>query len=626
MNLLSVEDISKRFGERLLFSNVSFGLDQGQKMALVAKNGEGKTTLLSLLEGSDVPDRGQINWRKGLNVAYLHQDPHFEKDATVRSYLYQGDNEQIKAIDSYQRATDNPDNIDALQRATEKMDATGAWDYESKLQKLLSIFEMDSLSMDQDVELCSGGQKKRLALIKIIVDEPDVLLLDEPTNHLDIGMIRWLEEHLSQESITLFMITHDRYFLSNTCNQILELENGKAYRYTGDYEYYLEKKAEREQIEQNSIDKKKNLYRREIEWMRRMPKARGSKSKARQDQFHDLHGDLQGKGKEGELEMNIKSERMGTKIIEFHHVHKSFGDLKILDDFSYTFKRKERIGIAGKNGAGKSTFLRMLMGKEPIDGGKVVKGETVHFGYYSQSGMQLKKEKRVIEVIKDIAEFIPLEKGRKLTASQLLERFLFPSEQHYNYVSKLSGGERKRLYLLTILMSNPNFLILDEPTNDLDIKTIRILEDFLIDFPGCLLVVSHDRAFMDRLSEHVFYFEGEGKIRDFPGNYSQLLADLEKRSAATQSVNKSIRNKSTKEEKSRGDDSQNKLGYIERREYNKLEKEIEKLESKKEELTASLSEADINSDELMKRSERLGNLIDEIEAKTERWLELAERA
>lgn len=627
MNYLSVENISKRFGERLLFSEVSFGLDQGQKMALVAKNGEGKSTLLSMLQGKESPDNGKINWRNGLKIAFLDQDPQFDDRTNVKEFLFSGGNQQIKAIERYREAILQPENIDALQSATEMMDAQNAWDYDAKLNRLLTVFEMDELPMDQAVALCSGGQKKRLALIKLIVDEPDVLLLDEPTNHLDIEMIEWLEEYLSQDSITLFMITHDRYFLNNTCDQILELDYGKVHRYQGNYEYFLEKKAEREQIDQNSREKKQNLYRREIEWMRRMPKARSTKSKSRQDQFYGLQEDLKSGKREQEMEMNIKAERMGSKIIELHHVKKSFGELKILDDFSYVFKNHERIGIAGKNGSGKSTFLKMVMGKEAIDGGKIVQGETVKFGYYSQSGIKVKDHKRVIEVIKDIAEFIPMEKGKKLTARQLLERFLFRSEQHYSYVSKLSGGEKKRLYLLTILMSNPNFLILDEPTNDLDIKTIRILEEFLLEFPGCLMVVSHDRAFMDHLSDHIFYFQGDGKIRDFPGNYSQLLADLKKREQTaqqTESQKKDQQGKARAQEKS--SNFTERLAYMERREFNKLEKEIAKLEKRKIELSDLLSKGEVENQKLMEVSKELGKLVEEIDEKTNRWMELAERA
>lgn len=624
MNYLSVENISKRFGERLLFSELSFGLNMGQKMALVAKNGEGKSTLLKLLEGTDMPDTGEVNWRKNLKIGYLKQDPDVPSNTTIHEYLYQGHGEQVKAIDEYNLATSNSDDQDRLQLAIERMDATGAWDYEAKLNKLLTIFEMDELTLNTDLANCSGGQKKRLALIKLIVDGPDVLLLDEPTNHLDIQMIEWLEEYLSKESITLFVITHDRYFLNNTCDSILELDGGIGYVYNGNYEYFLEKKAEREQLEASTLEKKQNLYKREVEWMRRMPKARTTKSKARQDQFHELDADLSKKKKEDDLQLSIKSERMGSKIIEMHHLRKSYGDLKILEDFSYTFKRHERIGIAGKNGVGKSTFLKILMGTEELDGGKVVQGETIKFGYYSQSGLTFKNDKRVIEIVKDIAEFIPLEKGKKLSAAQLLERFLFPKSQHYSQVSKLSGGEKKRLYLLTILISNPNFLILDEPTNDLDIKTIRVLEEFLLEFPGCLLIVSHDRAFMDRLCEHVFYFKGEGLIKDFPGNYSQLLDYLKKEEKTDKKTAPST-DQNTNPTPSENKESK-KLGYMERREYNKLEKEIEQLEALKLELSAKLSEDGLSTEEMMAVSERLGVLVNEIDEKTERWLELSERA
>ena len=534
--------------------------------------------------------------------------------------------DQVKAIEAYNQATQNTENTDQLQSSIERMDAVGAWDYEAKLKKLLGIFEMNQLDLSSKLESCSGGQQKRLALIKIIVDEPDVLLLDEPTNHLDIQMIEWLEEYLSQDSITLFLITHDRYFLNNCCQNILELDAGKGYTYQGNYEYFLEKKAEREQLEISTEEKQKNLYRREIEWMRRMPKARGSKSKARQDQFYELDATLSKRKKEEDLKLSIKSERMGSKIIEMHHLRKSYGELKILDDFSYVFKSGEKIGIAGKNGTGKSTFLKILLGSEGLDGGKVVRGETVKFGYYSQSGLTFKEDKRVIEIIKDIAEFIPLEKGRKLSAAQLLERFLFPKDQHYSYVAKLSGGERKRLYLLTILMSNPNFLILDEPTNDLDIKTIRVLEEFLLDFNGCLLIVSHDRAFMDRLCDHIFYFKGEGQIKDFPGNYSQLLTHL-KKEEGQRSKEKNQKDSSTNTKSSaESDPTKKKLGYIERREYNKLEKEIEKLEASKIELSEKLSNQELSSEDLMTLSEQLGEMVNEIDEKTERWLELAERA
>jgi ATP-binding cassette subfamily F protein uup len=468
----------------------------------------------------------------------------------------------------------------------------------------------------------SGGQKKRIALVKLIIDEPDIFILDEPTNHLDIPMIEWLEDYFSQEKVTLFMVTHDRYFLNSTCNQILELDEGAAYKYSGSYEYFLEKKVEREESHLSEVEKAKNLYRKEVEWMRRMPKARGTKAKSRIDQFYDTEKKAKQKTKKEEVQLAVKSERLGGKILELHHLRKSYGDLKIIDDFSYTFKKNEKIGIAGKNGVGKTTFLNLLLGNESPDGGKVVQGETVKFGYYTQKGIQLKEDKRIIEVVKDIAEVIPLEKGQKLTASQMLERFLFPPKQQYSYVSKLSGGERKRLYLLTVLMSNPNFLILDEPTNDLDIKTISILEQFLLDFQGCLLIVSHDRAFMDHLAEHIFHFKGDGKIKDFPGTYSQLI-DKNKKEQAQQTKAPKTESKGKSESKS---DKPKKMGYSDRREFNKLEKEIEKLEAEKKTMTAALSAADLSSDELMEKSNELAKLIEKIGGKTSRWMELAEYA
>ena len=622
MNLLSVEKVTKRFGERVLFEEVSFGLEQGQKMALVAKNGEGKTTLLQLLNNDLLPDSGEITFRNNISIAYLKQHHDFDEAITIKELFYQAGNELSNAIEAYRLALENPENQDQMQKALNQMDATKAWDYEAKIEKLLSVFEMGGLNSNQKVSLLSGGQKKRLALIKLIVDEPDFFILDEPTNHLDISMIEWLEEYFSKENVTLFMVTHDRYFLNRVCNQILELDMGRAYRYDGNYEYFLEKKAEREETQAAEISKAKNLYRKEIEWMRRMPKARGTKAKSRIDQFYETEKKAKQSTKKDELQLSIKSERLGGKILELHHLRKSYGDLKIVDDFSYTFVKGDRLGIAGKNGVGKTTFLNLILGKEEVDGGKVVHGETVRFGYYTQKGIQLKDDKRIIEVVKEIAEVIPLEKGRKITASQLLERFLFPPKQQYNYVSKLSGGEKKRLYLLTLLMANPNFLILDEPTNDLDIKTIGILEQFLTEFQGCLIVVSHDRAFMDRVTEHTFHFKGDGLIKDFPGSYSALIEKIKSESLNT---NQTTTEKHVKE-KPKKDKQAEKLGYMERREFNKLEQEIEKLETKRNELTTSLSDSDLTSEDLMKRSEELGQLVDLIDEKTMRWMELAERA
>ena len=623
MNLLSVEEIAKRFGERILFSDVTFGLDQGQKMALVAKNGEGKTTLLEMLAGDTNPDTGNVVWRNGTTVGYLRQDNPFKEFKTVKDVLYGSDNDFVRALNSYEFAIENPNDDEAMQKALNLMDASKAWDYEAKIDKLLSIFGMDSLGKNQAIELLSGGQKKRIALIKLIVDEPDVFILDEPTNHLDISMIEWLEEFLSGQNITLFMVTHDRYFLSRVCNQILELDNGSGYRYSGDYEYFLEKKAEREENLSAEIGKAKNLYRKEIEWMRRMPKARATKAKSREDRFYETEKKAKQRINKDEMQLSIKAERLGGKILELHHVKKSFDNLKIVDDFNYTFKKGDKIGIAGKNGVGKTTFLNMLMGLEKVDGGKIITGETVQFGYYTQRGIQPTEDKRIIDVVKDIAEVIPLEKGRKITASQLLEKFLFPPKQQYTYVFKLSGGEKKRLYLLTILMSNPNFLILDEPTNDLDIKTIQILEDFLSEFPGCLLIVSHDRAFMDNLADHIFYFKGEGEIKDYNLTYSEII-EIQKQEQGSNNP-KAVQAPEVKKDE-KPDAYAEKLSYNERREYNKLEKEIAKLEKKKDELTVQMSNATTDAEELIQTSEEIGKVIEELDEKELRWLELSERA
>ena len=576
-----------------------------------------------MLAGDTNPDTGNVVWRNGTTVGYLRQDNPFKEFKTVKDVLYGSDNDFVRALNSYEFAIENPNDDEAMQKALNLMDASKAWDYEAKIDKLLSIFGMDSLGKNQAIELLSGGQKKRIALIKLIVDEPDVFILDEPTNHLDISMIEWLEEFLSGQNITLFMVTHDRYFLSRVCNQILELDNGSGYRYSGDYEYFLEKKAEREENLSAEIGKAKNLYRKEIEWMRRMPKARATKAKSREDRFYETEKKAKQRINKDEMQLSIKAERLGGKILELHHVKKSFDNLKIVDDFNYTFKKGDKIGIAGKNGVGKTTFLNMLMGLEKVDGGKIITGETVQFGYYTQRGIQPTEDKRIIDVVKDIAEVIPLEKGRKITASQLLEKFLFPPKQQYTYVSKLSGGEKKRLYLLTILMSNPNFLILDEPTNDLDIKTIQILEDFLSEFPGCLLIVSHDRAFMDNLADHIFYFKGEGEIKDYNLTYSEII-EIQKQEQGSNNP-KAVQAPEVKKDE-KPDAYAEKLSYNERREYNKLEKEIAKLEKKKDELTVQMSNATTDAEELIQTSEEIGKVIEELDEKELRWLELSERA
>ncbi len=624
MNLLSVENISKRYGERALFAEVTFGIDLGQKVALVAKNGEGKTTLLDIISGKANSDSGTVVWRNDIRVSYLQQNEDFSSFKTIHDLFYGADNKFVRAINLYEVAMANPHDKKGLDKAMESMQNNDAWDYDSKVEELLAVFKLNHLDKSHEVENLSGGQRKRMSIIKMILEEPEVFILDEPTNHLDISMIEWLENYFSDDSVSLFMVTHDRYFLNRVCNQIIEIDNGTSFKYNGDYEYYLEKKAERQEVLESEISKAKNLYRTEVEWIRRMPKARGTKSKSRVDDFVGIEKKAKQRIKTDELSLEIKSERLGGKILELHHVKKSYDDLKIINDFSYVFKKGEKVGIAGKNGVGKTTFLNLIMGLEEPSGGKIVTGETVQFGYYSQDGINLAEDKRIIDVVKDIAEIIPLAKGRKITASQLLERFMFPPKQQYSYVSKLSGGERKRLYLLTILMGNPNFLILDEPTNDLDIKTIAVLEDFLSEFTGCLLIVSHDRAFMDHLADHIFHFKGKGVIKDYNGTFSQLIED-EKQEEALKSKRPDKKD-DTKEIVKAEKGEEPKLSYEERKEYNKLEKEIEKLESKKEEINSKLYEGEQEAGELTKLSEDFASLEKQIDEKSERWLELAERA
>lgn len=620
MNYLSVESVSKRFGERLLFSDVTFGANRGQKLALIAKNGEGKTTLLEMLTSKQSPDSGQVTWRNGIVVGYLEQNEDFAAYSSIEELFKKTENKYTQAISLYQEAIAQSDNSNILDKAIKSMDATSAWSYDEKVDELLTVFNLNHLPKHSSIEILSGGQKKRLSLVKLLLLEPDFYILDEPTNHLDVNMIDWLQDHFQADDKSLLMVTHDRYFLNNVCDQIIELDHAKIYTYNGDYEYYLEKKTALEEVRLSEIDKAKNLYRKEIEWMRRMPKARGTKAKSRIDAFYQTESKAKQKIKKDELSLNVKSDRLGTKIIEIHHLSKSYGELKILNDFSYTFKRFERIGIVGKNGVGKSTFLNLLQGLEKADKGKIVIGETVKFAYYSQDGIQVDDGKRIIDVVKDIAEVIPLEKGRKITASQLLERFLFPPKQQYNYVSKLSGGEKKRLYLLTLLMANPNFLILDEPTNDLDIKTIAILEDFLESFQGCLLIVSHDRSFMNRLAHHLFWMKGNGVIKDFNGSFSELI-EIQKTEEEIEDKRKYTEGTNV------GDSADNKkLSYEERKEYNKLEREIEKLELQKEDLNNKIFNGSLEFEELTEKSEELKRLENTIDEKTNRWLILSERA
>jgi ABC transport system ATP-binding/permease protein len=616
MNFLSVENITKSFGERVLFKDVTFGIEKGQKIAFIAKNGSGKTTLLKILAGKETPDSGNVTFRKDIKISFLSQEHYFNVEHTVKEVIYGSSDPSIQAIKAYYDTINNPESP-AHHNAFEQMNEHNAWEKDVFIQEVLSKLRLSDIT--QPIKFLSGGQVKRIALAEVIIQQPDFLILDEPTNHLDIGMIEWLEDYLSKQNVTLFMVTHDRYFLDNVCNEIIELDQNTLFRYKGKYEYFLEKRAHRYEVDQATIDKAKNTLRKELEWMRRQPKARGTKAKSRVDAFYDVKDTASQRLDERELDLEIRSQRLGTKIIELHRIAKQFGDIKILNDFSYTFKHKEKVGIVGENGTGKSTFLNIITGIEQPDKGKVVQGETVVFGHYKQEGMKFDEEKKVIDVIKDVAEVIPMAKGKTITAAQLLERFLFPRDMHYQFIRKLSGGEKRRLYLLTILMNNPNFLILDEPTNDLDIFTINALEEYLEMYDGCLLVVSHDRYFMNKMVHHTFVFEGEGEVTDIIGNYEEYR--IHRKEKSTQQRQEKREEKQAQQQKEK-----TKLSFKEKQEFESLEKELEQLENKMQELTTKLSVADIHHDELLKVGAELEQVIATIETKSNRWLELAEFA
>ncbi|MCX2837451.1 ABC-F family ATP-binding cassette domain-containing protein [Salinimicrobium sp. MT39] len=616
MNYLSVENVAKAYGERELFSNLSFGINEGDKVGFVAKNGTGKTSLLNILSGADTPDAGNVVYRKDITTAFLPQEPNLDPKLTVEQTIFASDNEILKVIERYEKALENPEDSDAYQKAFEQMDAHQAWDFETTYKQILFKLKLEDLHAL--VGSLSGGQKKRLALASMILNKPDLIIMDEPTNHLDLDMIEWLEEFFRKENFTIFMVTHDRYFLERVCNEIVELEDGNLYTYKGNYSYYLSKKDERIALEQTNTDKAKQLFKKELDWMRRQPKARTTKSKSRIDDFFEIKDRASKRRNDHQVQLEINMERLGNKIVEFHNISKSFGDLQLLDKFSYNFQPGDRLGIIGKNGTGKSTFLNILTGTLAPDSGKITIGETIKFGYYTQRGIEVKEGQKVIDVIREFGDYIPLKKGRQISAQQLLERFLFDRKKQYDYVEKLSGGEKKRLYLCTVLIQNPNFLILDEPTNDLDIVTLNVLEDFLLDFPGCLVVVSHDRYFMDKIVDHLFVFKGKTEIEDFPGNYTDYR-EYEASSIAepTEKTEVSTEKKAWKKENS----TSATLTYNEQKEYNRLEKEIHNLEKKKNDVQQKFLE-DLSPDEITKASMELGKIDAEIEKKTERWFEL----
>ena len=618
MNYLSVENISKAYGERVLFENVSFGINKDQKIALIAKNGAGKSSLLKILIGQDTPDTGQVVSRKGLKIAFLSQEPALPEDLSIEDYIFQEENPILKVIQQYEHALEHPEDEATYLKAFEAMERHEAWDFETQYKQIL--FQLKLTDLRLPIKHLSGGQRKRLALANVLISKPDLIFLDEPTNHLDLEMIEWLENFFAKEKMTLFMVTHDRYFLERVCNEIVELDEGTLYSYKGNYSYFLEKKEQRLQQEQASQEKAKNLYVRELDWIRRQPKARTTKSKSRIDDFAIIKEQAQKRRREHVVELEIAMQRLGSKIIELHNVVNKFPEKTILDRFSYVFKRGERVGIVGKNGTGKSTFLNLLTGKITPDAGKIIIGETVQFGYYTQQGIEINPQEKVIDVIKKYGEYIPLLKGRTLSAAQLLERFLFDRKKQYDYVEKLSGGERKRLYLCTVLIQNPNFLILDEPTNDLDIVTLNVLEEFLLDYEGCLVIVSHDRYFMDKIVDHLFVFKGEGEVQDFPGNYSDYFAY--EQSTPKETI-KTEEKAPTQKNSWRGANSP--LSQSEQRELARLEKEIAQLEAQKQAIEALFTEATLSNEELQEQSQTLSDVLSLLEEKGDRWLELSVR-
>ncbi|MCT4644605.1 MAG: ABC-F family ATP-binding cassette domain-containing protein [Carboxylicivirga sp.] len=618
VNYLSIENLTQHWGDIRLFNNITFGLNEGQKVALIARNGAGKTTLLNILGGKIPANEGNITLRNGIKLGYLPQDPYLNKDHTVIEEVFNTDSEVVQTIKAYEQAIANNDeqNMGAL---IEKMDTLQAWDYELRIKQILS--QLKITRYDQPVSELSGGQQKRVSLASILISEPDLLILDEPTNHLDLEMVDWLEQYLSKSKSTLLMVTHDRYFLDRVCNEIIELADETIYHYQGNYSYFLRKRQERLANKKAEIEKARNLLKTEQEWMNRMPQARATKAKYRIDAFHELKDKAQQNINEQNLELGISQARLGKKVINLHNISKSFDDLELIKDFSYKFAPYEKVGIVGKNGTGKSTFLNILTESLQPDSGEVEKGETVVFGYYRQEGIKIDDNKKVIEVISDIADDISLGEGKRMSSTQFLRYFLFPNEMHHVQVNKLSGGEKKRLLLMTVLMRNPNFLILDEPTNDLDIFTLNVLEEYLSNFKGCVIVVSHDRYFLDKVTDHLFAFEGNCVIKDFVGSYS----DYSRQKKNEEKIQtKAVKKEKTPDKKQNPAPKAKKLSYKEKRELEQIELELEELESKKSTLQEELNNGTLATDALVEKSQELSNVMEELETKEMRWLELKE--
>ncbi|MCC7378366.1 MAG: ABC-F family ATP-binding cassette domain-containing protein [Chitinophagaceae bacterium] len=632
MHYASIENLAKSFGIRTLFKNISFYIEEGDKIALVARNGSGKTTLLKIIAGLDTADSGTVWVHKDIKVIMLQQETQFEESKTIWDNVLRMNNPVVKAVKEYEMCLEQePENIDKLTSLMTKVDELNAWNFESELQQILGKLNLHHLN--ESVKNLSGGQRKRVALAQALIEAQlhqgkCLLILDEPTNHLDVQMIEWLEDYLSAQKITLLCVTHDRYFLDAVCNEILEIDDEKVYVYKGDYDYFLEQKSLRHEVQASELQKDKNIYRKELEWMRKQPKARTTKSKSRQDAFADIEERISQRKEETDISLQVKMTRLGGKVLELKKIYKSYNDKIILKGFDYTFKKGERIGIVGKNGVGKSTFLKIALLQEKPDSGKVNHGDTVVFGNFNQEGLQYKEDKRAIEYVKEIAEFFPLADGGKISATQFMEKFGFTAEQQYTPLSKLSGGEKRRLHLLSILFCNPNFLILDEPTNDLDLQTLRTLEEFLLDFPGCILIVSHDRYFMDRMVDHLFAFEGDGIIKDFPGNYTlyrqHKLAEVKN---ALPDVSNSLTGKQTpgpKTQQPPKSNQQRKPSFKEKYEFDQLEKDITALQNEKNELEVKMNSSTLNYETLQEVANRISVIVNELDEKEMRWLELSE--